>query len=180
MKKIISCLLAAALLFALSACGGDNAAESQGSDTAGATVTTTEGNTVTMTAEDLIAAYDANEASFNKLYLYAPIQFTGTIRNIKVDTSVIVESGKVAAGQQKIVFEEGWCLVLGENNTNYDLAQFNAGDVVTVTSSIVGAPYDTDFLKTVSDNTRVLWLVGDDTILGQQHSDIPTVIETLP
>lgn len=180
MKKIISCLLAAALLFALSACSGDNAAESQGGDTAGATVTTTEGNTVTMTAEDLIAAYDANEASFNKLYLYAPIQFTGTIRNIKVDTSVIVESGKVDAGQQKIVFEEGWCLVLGENNTNYDLAQFNAGDVVTVTSSIVGAPYDTDFLKTVSDNTRVLWLVGDDTIHGQQHSDIPTVIETLP
>ena len=60
-----------------------------------------------MTAQDLIDAYDSNEASFNKLYQYAEIQFTGTISNIKVDTSVIVEPGSVMAGQQKIVFEEG-------------------------------------------------------------------------
>ena len=181
MRKIPVLLLTAILALSLTACGngknadaGNNAAKNSAST---ATIITNEGNTVSMTAEELIDAYDSNEASFNKLYQYAQIQFTGTISNIKVDTSVIVDGSGVKGGQQKIVFEEGWCLVLGKDNENYDLADFNSGDVVTVTSSIVGAPFDTDFLQTVSDGSRVLWLVGDDTVLGQQFSSIPTVIE---
>ena len=139
MKKIVSLLLAGALTLSLAACGGENnttnaESDTPNTDTSAATIITNEGDTVTMTAQDLIDAYDSNEASFNKLYQYAEIQFTGTISNIKVDTSVIVEPGSVKAGQQKIVFEEGWCLVLSEDNSTYDLADFNAGDVVNVTS----------------------------------------------
>ena len=186
MKKGVSLILAAALMLSLAACGGGGGATSDGENgTSSATIITNEGDTVTMTAQDLIDAYDSNEASFNKLYQYAEIQFTGTISNIKVDTSVIVEPGSVMAGQQKIVFEEGWCLVLSEDNTTYDLADFNAGDVVEVTTSIVGAPFDTEFLQTVSDGNRVVWLVGDDIQLKEfvrndvvlHNCGIETVIE---
>ncbi len=186
MKKGVSLILAAALMLSLAACGGGGGATSDGENgTSSATIITNEGDTVTMTAQDLIDAYDSNEASFNKLYQYAEIQFTGTISNIKVDTSVIVEPGSVMAGQQKIGFEEGWCLVLSEDNTTYDLADFNAGDVVEVTTSIVGAPFDTEFLQTVSDGNRVVWLVGDDIQLKEfvrndvvlHNCGIETVIE---
>lgn len=181
MKKLLAFVLSAALMLPLAACGGG----SNHSDTSAATIKTNEGNTVTMTAEELIDAYDSNEASFNKLYQYAEIQFTGTISNIKVDTSVIVEPGSVLSSQQKIVFEEGWCLVLSKDNSTYDLADFNVGDVVNVTSSIVGAPFDTEFLQTVSDGNRVVWLVGDDVPLKEfvrndvvlYNCGIETVIE---
>ena len=181
MKKLLAFVLSAALMLPLAACGGG----SNHSDTSAATIKTNEGDTVTMTAEELIDAYDSNEASFNKLYQYAEIQFTGTISNIKVDTSVIVEPGSVLWSQQKIVFEEGWCLVLSEDNSTYDLADFNVGDVVNVTSSIVGAPFDTEFLQTVSDGNRVVWLVGDDVQLKEfvrndvvlYNCGIETVIE---
>ena len=62
---------------------------------------------------------------------------------------------------------------------------FNVGDVVNVTSSIVGAPFDTEFLQTVSDGNRVVWLVGDDVQLKEfvrndvvlYNCGIETVIE---
>ena len=111
MKKTLALFLAVALMLSLAACGGENnttntKSDTPNIDTSAATIITNEGDTVTMTAQDLIDAYDSNEASFNKLYQYAEIQFTGTISNIKVDTSVIVEPGSVMAGQQKIIFEE--------------------------------------------------------------------------
>lgn len=191
MKKVLSLITLVALLLSLAACsGGEDAGPSKKDDKAeekasAATITTNESKTVTMTAEELIDAYDSNEASFNKLYQYAEIQFTGTISNIKVDTSVLVESGKIRSGQQKIVFEEGWCLALSEDNTTYDLAEFNAGDVVKVTSSIFGAPFDTEPLQKASDEKRVLWLVGDDIQLREvvrndmvlYNSGVKTVIE---
>lgn len=154
----------------------DRLSQQVGSETLKAAIITNEGETVSMTAEELIADYDSNEARFNKQYQYAKIEFTGTIDYIKVDTDVIVESGKVSSGQQKIVFKEGWCLVIGESNTKYDLADFDTGDVIRVTTSIVGAPFDTEFLQTVSDNKRVIWLVGNDNIHHEQHSNIETVI----
>ena len=181
MKKYISLLLALVLCLSLCACGGGNNTENNNSsaekeDTTKATVITNEGETVTMTADELIEIYDSNEAKFNKLYSGAKITFVGTISNIKVDTSVIVESGSVKAGQNKIVFEEGWSLVIGADNTTVDLADLDVGAVYEVTTSIVGAPFDTDFLKTVSDNNRVIWLVGNEKIHGEQFSSVTTKI----
>lgn len=194
MKRLLALMFAAVMALSLMACGSgsgagsnndtntpstrdDNATITPTEDkTLKATITTNEGETVEMTAEELIAAYDSNEAKFNKLYQYAKIEFTGTIDYIKVDTSVIVESGSVSTSQQKIVFKEGWCLVLGKDNTKYDLADFDTGDMVKVTTSIVGAPFDTDFLQKVSDNNRVIWLVGNDKIHGGPYSTIETVM----
>lgn len=201
MKKLLAAVLAMMLMLSLAACASDSDTakaeqettetetseastmekDTMGDDTAqeeasAATIITNEGDTVTMTASELMEAYDSNEASFEKLYKYAEIQFTGTIKQIKVDTSVIVESGRVKSGQQKIVFEEGWCLALSDNNPKYDLADLNAGDVVHVTSSIVGAPFDTDFLKEVCDGNRVVWLAGND---WSVYNDNPTALDAL-
>ena len=186
MKKIITLLAVVLMIISLCACGNDfDTHDSSVSDIATedentmkkSTVLTNENETVELTIDDLISSYDENEAKFNKLYLGAKINFEGTIKSIKTETGVIVEEGGVVSGQNKIVFEEGWCLVVGANNTEIDLANLDIGEVVNVTTSIVGAPYDTDFLKTVSGDNRVLWLVGDDKIYGRQYSEIKTIIE---
>lgn len=184
-KKIFMLVFVLMISLSIVSCGSSASSDNENDDAADtsatAVVTTNQGNTVKTTFDELVAAYDANEASFLKTYGYAKIEFTGTIKNIKVDTSVIVEPSSIKASQNKIVFEEGWCLVLSTNNTNFDLANFNAGDVVEVETSIVGAPYDTDSLQSTSDNERVLWLVGNDdfwfAFRNCQYSDIVTTIE---
>ena len=182
MKKILALMLAAALALSLVACGGGSGEDGTTSaptedETLKATIVTNEGETVEMTAEELMEICDSNEARFNKLYQYAEIEFTGTVDYIKVGTSVLVEDGKITSDQQKIVFKEGWCLVLSKNNTKYDLADYGSDEVLHVVTSIYGSPYDTEYLQQTHDNNRVVWLVGNDKIFGQQHSSIETVIE---
>lgn len=186
MKKRCILILVAVLVLSVTACGNkaDNAfgadttaADSQAIENLKATIVTNEGETVTMTADELIEVYDSNEAKFNKLYQYAQIEFIGTVDYLKVDTSVIVKSGTVTEHQQKIVFKEGWCLVIGTGNTAFDLADFNTGDKLKITTSIFGSPFDTEFLQTVSDNRRVVWLVGSDDINHETYSDVKTIIE---
>lgn len=162
MKKLFSLLLVFAMILSLCACGGNEKNSSNK-----ATIFTNDNKSVQMSAEDLFEVYDSNEAKFNKLYYRAKIEFEGTIKSIEMDRSVIVESGSVMGvgadgGASKIVFEEGWCLVVDANNTEIDLADFDKGDTVKVTSGIVGAPFNTDYIKKVCDNSRVVWLVGDD------------------
>lgn len=176
MKRLFTLVLSAALTLSLTACGGTSGGDGGSKeDLSKATITTNEGDTVTMTAEELIEAYDSNEARFNKLYQHAKIEFTGTVDYIKVDTSVLIDGNKVTSGQQKIVFQEGWCLVLGEYNEEYDLADYSSGDKLKVTTGIFGSPYDTEFLQEVHGDNRVVWLLGDDVYNGL-YSDIHTVI----
>ena len=191
MKKLMSFMLAVLMLLTLAACSGN------GGQTANATqapteaptaepteainpytianVITNEGNSVTISFDELIATYDSNEARFDKLYKGAKITFTGTVQYIKTNTSVCAKEGKVYSGQSKIVFEEGWCLIIGDGNNDYDLADYDAGDVLEVTTSILGAPYDSDFLQKVSDHTRVLWLIGTESV---QREPNPSNVST--
>jgi len=174
MKRIIALLLAIVMCFALAACGSDKSDE-----TLKATIVTNDGETVSMSAAELMEVYDSNEARFYKLYGDAKITFVGTVSSIKTNTSVIVEDGSVKAGQNKIVFDEGWCLVIGEENASYDLADFYSGQTLKVTTSIFGAPFDTDFIKEVCDNNRVVWLVGNDIMDYEQYSTIETIITVI-
>lgn len=178
MKKGFCFILALVMCLSLCACGGGDSTsdtvetnkaevitnEGDTVETNKATVITNEGDTVEMSAEELIAVYDSNEAKFDKLYSRAQITFTGTVSNIKINTMTITQEGLVGSGWNKVVFEEGWCLVIGEDNTMIDLADLDVGAVYEVTTCITGAPFDTDFLKTVSDNNRVLWLAGSDLV----------------
>ena len=167
MKKVVSLLLVLACCLSLCACGGDTSNK--------ATVTTNDNKTVEMSTEDLFNAFDENEAAFEKLYGGATIDFTGTVKNIKTNTSVYT-GDSVSAEQNKIVFEEGWCLIIGSENTTYDLADFYAGQKLKVTTGIVSAAFDTEFLQTVADNNRVVWLIGNDEIWGKTINTQTTTI----
>ena len=181
-SKIIIAVLATIAAFSVTACTSkddpavNNQMEST-KDTSAATIETNEGETVEMTAAELIDVYDSNEAKFEKLYTGAEITFTGTVKSVKTKCSVCATAGTVSANQNKIVFEEGWCLIVGTDNYNaIDLADIEKGESITVTTGIVGAPFDTDFLKEVSNNERVMWLVGNDKINDDgPYNDIETV-----
>lgn len=164
MKKKLILVLATFMCIWLCACGNDSSEQK-------AVITTNEGEKIELTCEELMEAYDSNQAKFDKLYQYAQIEFTGTIKSIKTETEVIVKKGSVTAGQQKVVFEEGWCLVVGTQNTKIDLADFDPGMKVKVVSGIVGAPFNTDFIKEVCENEKVVWLVGNDIMHDKKITD---------
>ena len=86
-------------------------------------------------------------------------------RYIKIKTNVYTGES-ITTRQNKIVFEEGWCLILGANSTLYDLADYYPGQKLKVTTGIVSPAFDTEFLQTTADNNRVVWLVGNDELNG--------------
>ena len=128
-----------------------------------ATIITNDGKTVELTAEQMFDQYDDDVNKFNKLYKGATIKFLGTIKYIKENTSVY--TGSCIAGEQnKIVFEEGWCLIIGSENTSYDLSDYIPGQKLEVFTGIVSPAFDNQFLQGAADDNRVVWLMGNDEI----------------
>ncbi len=128
---------------------------------AAAEVTTNDGETVYLTADELIRQYESNEAKFEKLYSGAAITFTGTVKSVQTDKYVFTGTG-YHNHQNFILFEEGWCLIIGQYNNRFDLASFDAGDILEVTTGIVAAYRLSSPVG--QDSDTVLWLVGNDTI----------------
>ena len=165
MKKAVTLILALMLLLSLCACGGNSENGAGTEDSSKATIVTNEGETVELSAQDLFDEFDANEARFAKVYQGAAIEFVGTVDYIKLETNVFTgeyTGGGVASKQNKIVFEEGWCLILFAGNTTYDLADYYPGQKLKVSTGILSPVFDTEFLQEVADNNRVVWLVGND------------------
>lgn len=184
MKKVLVLILSLVLTLSMFACAKTAPAEdTENTDSTEnaesienkATVTTNEGDTVEVSAQDLFNEYDGNEARFLKLYGGATIEFTGTVSYIKVGTDVY-NGENVITNQHKIVFEEGWCLIIGNENTSFDLADYYPGQKLTVKTGIVSAAFDTEFLQTVADNNRVVWLVGNDNLLYDSFNTQTTKI----
>ena len=173
MKKAISLFLAFVMCLSLCACGGKN--ENDSGTSAKATIITNEGKTVKLSAEELFNEYDGNEARFNKLYFGASIEFEGTVDYIKANTSVF-DGDSVRSEQNKIVFKEGWCVIIGSKNTTYDLADYYPGQKLQVSTGILSPAFDTEFLQTVADNNRVLWLIGDDQLHWETYNTQTTQI----
>ena len=173
MKKALSLILALVLCLSLCACGGKN--ENDSGTNAKATIITNEGKTVKLSAEELFNEYDGNEARFNKLYGGASIEFVGTVKNVKVETDVY-NGESITTKQNKIVFEEGWSLILGSGNTTYDLANYYPGQKLKVSTGIVSATFDSEYLQKMSDNNRVVWLVGNDRLWGEAINEQTTTI----
>lgn len=174
MKKALSLILAIVLCLGLCACGVGTETPTEPAVTK-ATIVTNEGNTVEMSAEDLFKEFDGNEARFNKLYRGATITFTGTVKYIKADTAVY-SGNSVRPDQNKIVFEDGWCLIIGYKNDTYDLADYYPGQKLEVTTGIISPAFDTEFLQEVADNSRVVWLVGNDWLYTEQYNTQTTKI----
>lgn len=130
-----------------------------------------------LSAQDLINIYDENSANFSKNYNGAKIEFEGTIEKIQVKSDVIVRENAITTQQNKIFFKEGWCLVIGNGNTNIDLTKYKKGDKVQVTTGIATARWTSDFVKNASENKRVVWLVGNDRMNYDSNiNNITTVI----
>ena len=173
MKKALSLILALALCLSLCACGGrtdtTNEVPTQPTEIK-ATISTNEGKTVELSAQDLFNEFDGNEARFNKIYKGATIKFVGTVKYIKTNTLVSTGDGTATSDQHKIVFEEGWCVIIGHANTTYDLADYYPGQRLEVSTGILDAIFDSEFTQDVADNNRVVWLVGNDKLWGEEHN----------
>ncbi len=166
-KRIISLLLISVISL-ISACSSNN------KSTKKAAIIDNNGNSVELTANELFKSYDENEARFDELYSGANITFIGTVKNLKKDCNVYTGEGTVTADKSKIVFEEGWCLIIDdENYFEIDLENIEKGEILSVSTEIIGAPFDTDFIKDISDNERVVWLGGKDIEVseGNQKED---------
>ena len=132
MKKVFCFVLSLLMIVCMCACNNTN---TNGKGTTPATIVTNNGETVMMTAEELIGAAQ-NQAKFDQLYRGASIKFTGKVE--KVATSMAYNGGSF---YDIIFFEEGWIVKLPEDvydNGPYAniLASIDVGDCVTVESDI--------------------------------------------
>lgn len=177
MKKALSLFLALVMCLSLCACGGENSGGNKVANNK-AVIITNEGKSIAMSAEELFKEFDGNEARFKKLYGGASITFTGTVKSIRTGTSVLNGEGGVTANENKIVFEEGWCVIIGKSNTSCDLADFYPGQKLEVTTGILTAAYDTEFLQEVAEHNRVVWLLGNDKLgWGDVYNSQTTTIK---
>ena len=166
MKKVLSLILALIFCLPLCACGSSNNATK-------ATIETNEGKTVVMSADDLLREFDGNEARFNKIYRGATIKFTGTVKNIKTHTDASTGTSLIA-DQNIIIFEEGWCVIIGHKNTSYDLADYYPGQQLEVSTGIIDI--DPRFSPFYTAGNRVVWLVGNDKLWGREYNTQATKI----
>lgn len=138
MKKITLLLLALVMCFSLCACGGESAGTNADADTEKtdnislATIVDNEGNTVEISAKELLDLEKENEAKFEKYYLGADITFIGTVKSITTNYITSGSSTKLDA----IVFEEGWKVELAQGQYEDILVELSAGDKVQVESQI--------------------------------------------
>lgn len=123
-KKFLAITMVLALCLSLCACGGS-------SDTK-ATIIDNEGNTVQMTAKELIALDDENSAKFDNLYQNAEITLVGTVESVD---SGFRENG-VSFLWDRITLEGGWQIQMYHGSHDEVLLELSAGDTVEITSKI--------------------------------------------
>ena len=179
MKKIVSLILVASLcMMSLVGCGDKKESDSSESvsNKGIATVVTNQGETETVCAEDLMAACDGNEASFEKKYMGAEISFVGTVSKIKTDAD-FYNGNDICSNQNAsvIYFEEGWAVaVCSQNNKNVvDFADVNVGDKLEVKSAICGAREYTEFMVKCFGENRCVWAIGDEYFGYEGHEPGP-------
>lgn len=161
MKKVISIIVSVTMLLILGGCDEKNFMGYSGVEKA--KIITNDGKKLEASADDLFEEYDFDHEKFEKNYKGASIEFIGTVKDIKKDTSVYI--GNCIAGEQnKIVFEEGWCLIIGNENKTYNLEDYDVGQTLKVSTGIINPAFDNQFLQGVSENERVVWLIGNDEI----------------
>lgn len=123
-KKILSILLIVTLFIGLTGCGkSQNKAE----------IITNSGNSENLTYSDLMKIYQENEDKFEKEYIGADVEVTGTINQIK--NAAITGYGNCMAGSKQIVLEDGW-VVAFDKDAGVDLSNLNKGDKIKVNSKI--------------------------------------------
>lgn len=142
-KKIFAIIMVMTLCVSFCACGGGTTA----------TITDNEGNTVQMTAKELKAVYDENEAKFDKLYSDAEITLTGKVESIDSD---FMYNG-LSVRYDSIELEGGWQVDIAHGSHDDVLLELSAGDTITVTSEIHSAIGANITLCSMSSETGSSW-----------------------
>lgn len=155
MKKIISVFLISAFFLSFCSCSFSNIKTATSKTEYLATIFTNEGETVHISIQDLLDEYEANEARFKKLYGGANICFTGTVKSVKIETDVYSGNKSWITQQNVIIFEEGWKLIIGKDNTLFDLSEYYPGQKLNVSTGIL-SPY----------GKKTIWVVGNDSLHG--------------
>ncbi|MCI5524471.1 MAG: OB-fold putative lipoprotein [Dorea sp.] len=123
MKKVLVLIMVMVMAFLLCACGGGGSP---------ATIVDNDGNTVQMTAEELIAIYDENEANYEKKYQGAEATVEGTVE--KVDASLIT-FGSSNKQVYKIYLQEGWEIIVLQEFHD-EVVNLSKGDKIKITSTL--------------------------------------------
>ncbi len=120
-----------------------------------ASIANNEGETETLSANELIEIYNGNQAKFNKYYTGAEVNFTAAIESISLNQMTMISDANWGTGNTVVLLEGGWCLV----NPPQDLADYMPGDKVQISAKIITA--QTHMLVSVHGPANgVVWLDG--------------------
>ena len=125
-KKSIIVFLVLITVFMITGCGNTQYK---------ATIITNSGSSENLTYSELMNIYKENEDKFDKEYVGADIEVTGTIKQIK-KASITGYSG-CYAGAKQIILEDGW-IVAFDRDSDVDLSNLSNGDKIKVNSKIYG------------------------------------------
>ena len=123
MKKVLALVTVMVMVFTLCACGGSGSP---------ATIVDNDGNTVQMTAEDLVSIYEENEANYTKNYQGAEATVQGTVE--KVDATMVT-FGTYNKQVYEVYLQEGWEITVLQEFHD-EVADLSKGDKVKITSTL--------------------------------------------
>lgn len=140
MKKIISLLLTAAILFSLAACGGGSeSADDPFEDTdAILTITKADGTTETLTIDELQEIESENEMNYNNNYLGCEAEVEGKVYSIdiinqKILGNVTADTAEFRLGMAGVKF---WIVPGADEYKDVDLDSLKKGSIVKVKGTI--------------------------------------------
>lgn len=143
MKKVILIILFCGIMvLSLTGCE-NNSSESK------AIIIDNDGNTVEMTANELIEIYKQNNAKFEKNYERAKIEITDEVE--KVTTNV--------SGNASIELKGNWQIML--KSKSYDLSRLASGDRIHIIS----------YIYTIGSGERTVAIYGDEITYGSNLED---------
>ena len=100
-----------------------------------ATIIDNQGNTVELTAKDLIDIYDENEATFDTLYHNAEVSLVGTVDKIEYDISTAGGAGLFIT-EDYITLKGGWKFSVVHGSHDDILLNLKKGDKIEIKTEI--------------------------------------------
>ena len=122
MKRIFAFILALLMVLSLCACGGGGGTK--------ATIVDNNGNTVQMSAKELAAVYEENEAKYKNTYQKAKCTVDGTVDSVE---SFLESYGSSRQSVYRITLNEGWQVTVLEKG-HEEVIDLSKGDKVQITS----------------------------------------------
>ena len=104
MKKVLALVMVIVMAFAVCACGGSGSP---------ATIVDNDGNTVQMTAEELVSIYEENEANYKKIIKEQKLQSRELLKRLMHQWKLL---GYIINRYTKYIYRKGGRLQLFKNS----------------------------------------------------------------